>query len=104
MDREFMFRIVLEKPPASVDFGLQKGRVAITRSWELEGWRTQLWNGEAIRRMEVSAVGRVCDDTARDAIALAGRVWPFKATSAKRAAALVLQVLQLQRSDVREVA
>jgi len=26
MDRELTFRIVLEKPPAGVDFGLQKGR------------------------------------------------------------------------------
>ena len=26
MDRELTFRIILEKPPAGVDFGLQKGR------------------------------------------------------------------------------
>jgi len=26
MDREIRFRIILEKPPAGVDFGLQKGR------------------------------------------------------------------------------
>jgi hypothetical protein len=26
MDRELMLRIIVEKPPAGVDFGLQKGR------------------------------------------------------------------------------